>query len=180
MSGNPRDTNTAAYDAQDGQDGQDGWDGRDGESSYDGHDSADGATVSATTFAVARKRSKRRESAGILEGGTVLGAEERQYMLRHGLANPDDPIVRAPPQDARGPRPGPDFRGAPGRIAIVQGQVYLVGVLLILQLFLITTALYELLSGQTNLLWWLALTNLVVFLITLVIALWPRQRVRGF
>jgi hypothetical protein len=95
-------------------------------------------------------------------------------------ANPDDPIVRRPPADARGPRPGPDSRGAPGRIAIVQGQVYLVGVILIAQLFLITTALYELLSGRTALLWWLALAQLAGFLIALVIAIWPRQRVRGF
>jgi len=175
----PRYDNTDATASSDGRDRHDGHDGHDDETGYDRYDSADGAATGAT-FAVARKRGRRGDGAGILDGGTVLGAEERQYMLRHHIANPDDPIVRAPPQDARGPRPGPDFRGAPGRIAIVQGQVYLVGVLLILQLFLITTALYELLSGQTNLLWWLALANLVVFLITLVIALWPRQRVRGF
>ncbi len=95
-------------------------------------------------------------------------------------ANPDDPIVRRPPADARGPRPGPDSRGAPGRIAIVQGQVYLVGVILITQLFLITTALYELLSGRTELLWWIALAQLAGFLIAVVITLWPRQRVKGF
>lgn len=95
-------------------------------------------------------------------------------------ANPDDPIVRRPPADARGPRPGPDFRGAPGRVAIVQGQVYLVGVILIIQLFLVTTALYELLSGRTELLWWITLAQLVGFLIALVIALRPRQQVKGF
>jgi len=126
------------------------------------------------------RRRARADRSGILEGGTVLSADARRYMLRYGIANPDDPMMRPPPQDARGPRPGPDLRGAPGRIAIVQGQVYLVGVLLILQLFLITTALYELLSGQTGLLWWLALANLVIFLLTLLIALWPRRLVRGF
>ncbi len=132
------------------------------------------------TFAVTQRRRARGDRSGVLSGGTVLGADERRYMLRHGIANPDDPITHMPPKDARGVRPGPDSRGAPGRVAIVQGQVYLVGVLLIFQLFLITTALYELLSGQTGLLWWLALANLVIFLITLLVALWPRQRVRGF
>lgn len=101
-------------------------------------------------------------------------------MARAPRANPDDPIVRRPPADARGPRPGPDSRGAPGRIAIVQGQVYLVGVILITQLFLITTALYEMLSGRTGLLWWIALAQLAGFLLALVISLWPRRRVRGF
>jgi hypothetical protein len=137
------------------------------------------ASASATSAVTPRRRA-RGDRSGILEGGTVIGDDARRYMLRHGIANPDDPIVRAPPQDARGVRPGPDLRGAPGRIAIVQGQVYLVGVLLIFQLFLITTELYELLSGQTGLLWWLVVANLVIFAITLLIALWPRQRVRGF
>lgn len=113
-------------------------------------------------------------------GGTVMSAEEAQAMLRRHLANPDDPPVRLPPRDARGPRPGPDFRGAPGRVAIVQGQVYLVGFIVITQLFLITTALFEMLSGQTGLLWWITLASLVGFLLTILIALWPRSRVRGF
>lgn len=125
--------------------------------------------------------------AGANERDSDLWAEDestdRQLwadMARAPRANPDDPIVRRPPADARGPRPGPDFRGATGRIAIVQGQVYLVGVILIAQLFLITTALYELLSNRTELLWWIALAQLAGFLIALVIAIWPRQRVRGF
>jgi hypothetical protein len=117
---------------------------------------------------------------GMLDGGTILESEEAHALLRRGVANPDDPAVERPPRDARGPRPGPDFRGAPGRIAIVQGQVYLVGFILVAQLFLITTALYELLSGQTGLLWWIALASLIGFLVALLIALWPRQRVRGF
>ncbi len=107
-------------------------------------------------------------------------SDENTIAAPHPVANPDDPIVRRPPADARGPRPGPDFRGAPGRVAIVQGQVYLVGVILIAQLFLITTSLYELLSGQTALLWWITIAQLAGFLIALVIALWPRQRVKGF
>ncbi|HEX8997091.1 MAG TPA: hypothetical protein VF812_13770 [Ktedonobacterales bacterium] len=117
---------------------------------------------------------------GIMAGGTTLGARERREMLRRQLANPDDPITYRPPEDARGPRPGPDFRGAPGRVAIVQGQVYLVGAILIAQLFLITTALYELLSGHTAQLWWIALVALLGFLLALLISLWPRRAVKGF
>lgn len=113
-------------------------------------------------------------------GGTSLTADEARTMLRRHVANPDDPPTTRPPRDARGPRPGPDFRGAPGRIAIVQGQVYLVGFILVAQLFLITTALFELLSGRTQLLWWIAGASLVGFLIAALISLWPRSRVKGF
>ncbi|HZC05395.1 MAG TPA: hypothetical protein VE338_07115 [Ktedonobacterales bacterium] len=121
------------------------------------------------------------EGDGLLEsGGTLMTAEEAHALLRRHVANPDDPPVRMPPRDARGPRPGPDFRGAPGRVAIVQGQVYLVGFIVVTQLFLITTALFELLSGQTGLLWWITLASLIGFLLALLIALWPRSRVRGF
>lgn len=95
-------------------------------------------------------------------------------------ANPDDPITRRPPTGARGLRPGPNFQGAQGRIAIVQGQLYLIGVIIIAQLFLCTTALYELLSGQTTLLWWIAAAQLGGFLVVLLVALWPRRRITGF
>ena len=114
------------------------------------------------------------------EQGAALEAEEREVMLQRRIANPDDPPTHLPPRDARGVRPGPDFLGAQGRIAIVQGQVYLVGFILIAQLFLITTALFELLSGRTDLLWWIALASLIGFGIALLIALWPRSRVKGF
>lgn len=127
--------------------------------------------------------SERRDGGDPLAaapGGTRLSAEERALMLRRRVANPDDPVLRRPPSDARGPRPGPDFRGAQGRVAIVQGQVYLVGAIVIAQLFLITTALYELLSGRTTLLWWIALVSLIGFLVALLIALWPRRSVKGF
>lgn len=117
---------------------------------------------------------------GAMTGGTRLSAEQRALMLRRHMANPDDPVLPRPPSDARGPRPGPDFRGAQGRIAIVQGQVYLVGAIVIAQLFLITTALYELLSGRTSLLWWIALVSLIGFLLALLIALWPRRSVKDF
>jgi hypothetical protein len=96
------------------------------------------------------------------------------------VANPDDPPVVRPPEDARGPRPGPSFRGAPGRVAIVQSQVYIVGAILAAQLFLITTELYELLSGQTSLLWWITGAQLVGFLVILVVYLWPRRMVSGY
>jgi hypothetical protein len=104
-----------------------------------------------------------------------LDAEPRAHR-----ANPDDPITHRPPAGARGPRPGPDFRGAPGRVAIVQGQIYLVGVILVTQLFLITTDLYELLSGRTALLWWIALAQLLGFAVVLIIYFWPLRRVSGY
>jgi hypothetical protein len=55
-----------------------------------------------------------------------------------------------------------------------------VGFILVAQLFLITTALFELLSGRTQLLWWIAGASLLGFLIAALIALWPSSRVKGF
>ena len=110
-----------------------------------------------------------------------IAADEEETMRRRHLANPDD----SPPHDAtnagnaRPRRVGPDFTGTPGFVAIVQGQVYLVAAVLILQLFLITIGLFELLSGRTDILWWLAGASLVSFLVTLLITLWPRRRVVG-
>ena len=72
-------------------------------------------------------------------------------------ANPDDPNVRRPPRGPHGPMPGPNFLGLEGRIAIVQGQVFLLAVILVAQLAIITDALYELLSGRSERLGWLAL-----------------------
>lgn len=117
---------------------------------------------------------------GLYPETASIASDESAIAALEPVANPDDPIVQRPPADARGPRPGPDARGSVGRVAIVQGQVYLVGVILIAQLFLITTALFELLSGRTQLLWWLAAAQLVGFLVALLIALWPRQHVRGY
>ncbi len=141
---------------------------------YDRRDEINGAT--------GRANDDEYDSEAIDWGAEEVAYDDRLWAnpSRAPRANPDDPIVRRPPADARGPRPGPDTRGAPGRIAIVQGQVYLVGVILIAQLFLITTALYELLSGRTALLWWITLAQLGGFAVTLIIALWPRQNVRGF
>lgn len=94
-------------------------------------------------------------------------------------ANPDDPIVHPPPRDRHGPLPGPHFTGAPGRIAIVQSQVFLVAVIVIAQLWLVTTALFELLSGRPQDLWGLTIASGIGFLLALFIALWPLRRVRG-
>lgn len=93
------------------------------------------------------------------------------------VANPDDPSVHRPPQGPHGPRPGPNYVGIPGRAAIVQGQVFLVAVILIVQLWLITDALYELLSGRTQILGWLTLVSLLGFLLALLVTFWPRRRI---
>ncbi len=94
-------------------------------------------------------------------------------------ANPDDPAVQRPPQGPHGPRPGPHFLGIPGRAAIVQGQVFLVALIVIVQLWLITDALYELLSGRVGLLGWLMLVSFLGFVAALVVTFWPRRRIEG-
>lgn len=92
-------------------------------------------------------------------------------------ANPDDPPVQRPARGPRGLMPGPNFLGLEGRIAIVQAQVFLMAVILIAQLWLITDALYELLSGRTASLGWLTLVSGTGFVLALVITLWPRRRI---
>ncbi|MBE3561390.1 MAG: hypothetical protein IMW89_19540 [Ktedonobacteraceae bacterium] len=92
-------------------------------------------------------------------------------------ANPDDPPVQRPPQGPSGPRPGPSFFGLEGRIAIVQGQVFLLAIILIAQLGIVTDALYELLSGRTASLGWLALASGIGFIVAIIIVFWPRRRV---
>jgi len=92
-------------------------------------------------------------------------------------ANPDDPPVKPPPRGPCGLMPGPNFLGLEGRIAIVQGQVFLLAVILIAQLAIITDALYELLSGRTGLLGWLALASGIGFALALAIVFWPRRRI---
>lgn len=94
-------------------------------------------------------------------------------------ANPDDPQVQRPPQGPHGPRPGPNYLGIPGRTAIVQGQVFLVAVIVVVQLWLITDALYELLSGRASLLGWLALVSFLGFVLALIVTIWPRRRIEG-
>jgi hypothetical protein len=95
------------------------------------------------------------------------------------VANPDDPPVHRPQRGPHGPLPGPRELGSPGRVAIVQGQVFLVGVILVAQLWLITDALFSLLSGHPQDLGWLTLASGAGFVIALVIWLWPRRRTRG-
>ena len=128
------------------------------------------------TFVVSPRTDHPHEGEALLEGGTELLAAERRYMLIHQVANPGDPPVRRPPHGAAGPMPGPDFAGAPGRVAIVQGQVYIVGLILVAQLVLVTIALLDLLSGSRGSLWWIAGISLAGFLIALLVALWPRRR----
>lgn len=112
----------------------------------------------------------------IVSGGTAEDAARRARRLTRKVANPGDPPVWRP----RGAHPGPDYSGAPGRLAIVQGQIYIVGVILVAQLWLVTTALFELLSGHRGpMLWWMALASGVGFVIALVVALWPRRRTQG-
>jgi hypothetical protein len=95
------------------------------------------------------------------------------------VANPDDPPVRRAPRGAHGPRPEPYFPGLPGRGAIVEGQVFVVGFIFIAQLWLITDALYELLSGRTQTLGWLALSSLIGFVIAVVVWRWPHRRLES-
>ncbi|HEY7350387.1 MAG TPA: hypothetical protein VH599_18880 [Ktedonobacterales bacterium] len=108
------------------------------------------------------------------------GVSKRQFAeQRRKVANPDDWPVHQPPRGPRGPLPGPRESGSPGRVAIVQGQVFIVGLILIAQLWLVTDALYEFLSGRTERLGWLALASGIGFVIALIVWLWPRQRVKG-
>ncbi len=138
--------------------------------------SSPNADNSDDTFVVSPRTDHPHEGEALLEGGTELLAQERRYMLIHQVANPGDPPVRRPPQGRTGPMPGPDFAGAPGRVAIVQGQVYIVGLILVAQLVLCTIALLNLLSGDRGSLWWIAGISLLGFLIALLVALWPRRR----
>jgi hypothetical protein len=106
-----------------------------------------------------------------------MSTSEQQSRARK--ANPDDPSVQRPPQGPRGPLPGPHFLGLEGRIAIVQGQVFLLAVIMIAQLWLITDALQSLLAGHTASLGWLALVSGLGFALALVVTFWPRRRIIG-
>ncbi len=94
-------------------------------------------------------------------------------------ANPDDPPVKRSPRGPKGVLPGPNYLGLQGRTAIVQGQVYVVAVILIAQLLIITDALFELLSGRIASLLWLALASLIGFALALLVTIWPRRRIEG-
>jgi hypothetical protein len=108
--------------------------------------------------------------------GTSAPASDRERRP-HPKANPDDPPVQFPPYGANGPLPDPYYLGLPGRTAIVQGQVFLVAMILIVQLGLITDALYELLSGRPGAIGWLVLVSAIGFVLALIVALWPRRRI---
>jgi hypothetical protein len=121
---------------------------------------------------------RQPEQGSSVARGDSDGAEWTAPMPRQ-VANPGDPPVPLSLRPDRVRQPVAEQSGTPGRMAIVQGQVYLVGVLLVLQLWLITAALFELLSGRPQSLWGLTLASGGAFVIALVIALWPRRRVQG-
>lgn len=110
---------------------------------------------------------------------TETGGMRRPRVQPTPRANPDDPPVQRPPQGSHGPRPGPNYLGIPGRTAIVQGQVFLVAAIVIVQLWLITDALYELLSGRVSLLGWVTLVSFLGFVLALLVTFWPRRRIEG-
>jgi len=122
-----------------------------------------------------KEREKGLESQGDGAAGSMRSNRPRPQ--KPHVANPDDPPVQRPPQGPKGPLPGPNYLGSPGRIAIVQGQLFIVAVILIAQLALITDALYELLSGRTSYLGWLTLASGVGFILALIVAFWPRRRI---
>lgn len=97
----------------------------------------------------------------------------------HPLANPDDPVLPRPPRGRQGPQPGPNYTGIEGRIAIVQGQIFILAIIVVIQLWLVTLALYEMLSGNIGFLGWLTLVSFVGFLIALIVTFWPRRRIIG-
>ncbi len=117
-----------------------------------------------------------RASARQHEHAAIARPAQRTEQPR---ANPDDPPVHRPPRGPHGPLPGPHEPGSPGRIAIVQGQVFIVGIILVAQLWLVTDALFSLLSGRPQDLGWLTLASGAGFVIALVIWLWPRRRTHG-
>jgi hypothetical protein len=109
--------------------------------------------------------------------GEGLDSFTRRHPQGRYVANPDDPPVHRPPRGPRGFLPGPNYLGLQGRTAIVQGQVFIVAVILIVQLWLITGALYELLSGRAAVVGWLTLVSGIGFVLALIVALWPRRRI---
>ncbi|HKV85902.1 MAG TPA: hypothetical protein VJN88_15225 [Ktedonobacterales bacterium] len=130
------------------------------------------------SFVVAR--GDESDTGEVEAGGTIMSRADARDLLRRHVANPDDPPVTPPPMTRAGPRPGPNYLGAPGRVAIVQGQVYIVGVMLVAQLLLVTIGLFELLSGHGRILWWITAASFALFVIALIVYFWPRRRVEGF
>jgi hypothetical protein len=108
-----------------------------------------------------------------------LPREGSAHFVPRPTANPDDPPVVSVRQSVRGPQPEPYFRGLPGRGAIVEGQVFVVAFIFIAQLWLVTEALYQLLSGQRGALGWLALASFLGFIIAVVVWRWPRHHLEN-
>jgi hypothetical protein len=115
--------------------------------------------------------------AGRGDGAPGSMRSNRPGSQKPHVANPDDPPVQRPPQGPKGVMPGPKYLGLAGRIAIVQGQLFIVAVIVIAQLWLITDALYELLSGRPSHLGWLTLASGLGFVLALIVAFWPRRRI---
>jgi len=137
-------------------------------------DGAYGRDEQAVSSVAEGSRANELETIGNTGGMSRLVDARRP---RGQMANPDDPVVHQPRQGPHGPLPGPHYFGLQGRTAIVQGQVYLVAIILIAQLWLVTVALYELLSGNSGILGWLALASALGFALGLIITLWPRRRI---
>lgn len=92
-------------------------------------------------------------------------------------ANPDDVPVKRPAQGRRGVIQGPNYLGLAGRTAIVQAQIFLMAGILVVQLWLVTDALFSLLSGRSDILGWLALASAIGFGIALIVALSPKRSI---
>ena len=113
-----------------------------------------------------------------------MNTDELPYRGSNGgqpppMANPDDPPVVRVRQGAKGPQPEPYFPGLPGRGAIVEGQVFVVAFIFIAQLWLVTEALYQLLSGQRGALGWIALASFLGFVIALIVWRWPSHHLEN-
>ena len=59
----------------------------------------------------------------------------------------------------------------------MQGQVYIVAIIMTVQLFLVTDALYELLSGRSGTLVWLSVVSFIGFALALLVTFWPSRRI---
>lgn len=119
-------------------------------------------------------RENELETIGNTSGISILA---RSHGQRGRVANPDDPLVQRPLRGPKGIWPGPNYLGIEGRAAIVQAQVFIVAVILIIQLWLVTDALYELLSGRPGIPGWLALASFIGFVLALIVTFWPRRRI---
>ena len=120
-------------------------------------------------------RYDEREADGNDDGGDDDGDPFDRPTQNEDVGPPPRRAARLGAYRRRPRSLAPDVAGAPGAIAIAQGQIFIIGAILIAQLFLITTALYELLSGRTQLLWWIAGASLVGFAVALVVTFWPRR-----